>query len=131
MRRLRGSGERKNLMAAVLAAVCLAVVGVASAGVFGHAFVPNTTGGVQISCANPHSILGAVRTDEATTVFQARPDGVHWQVVLPPMVNDFDHVRQQIRRVALLQRQVHLAPNGEPAIDAVGCGRDDPAAREG
>lgn len=84
-------GRRKHTLGLASAAMLLAL-GPAIAGSYGQAFVIDTSGrGVQISCANPHRALGTVRTNSATTVFQAGPAGVRWQFQLPPMATEFDY----------------------------------------
>lgn len=84
---------------------CLLAFGSAEAEVIGHALIPNTSDGKFISCRNPFQALGIVRAEDATVVYQARPNGVQWEFRLPPMISEYD--------------QYYVAPDGSAAVIAL------------
>lgn len=88
-----------------LVAGCLLMPGPAFSGVVAQAGVPNLFDGKTISCRNPSKVLGIVRNEGSTVVFQARPTGIHWKFELPAMVYDYD--------------QYFMAPDGSAAVVAI------------
>ncbi len=88
--------------------VCIAaflIAGPASSAVLEHALVPNTTGGVFISCQNSTPVIAITRTANSTVVAQAGPSGVLWQHRLPQMNAEYD--------------QYYVAPDGSAAVVAL------------
>ena len=95
----------KHIITMSVALACLLASGESLSGVVAQARVPNTSGGATISCRNPVQTLGIVRTKDSTRIFQARPDGIHWQIDLPPMIAEHD--------------QYWMAPDGAAAVVAI------------
>ena len=82
--------------------------GIALAGADQHASIPNTSGGVFISCQNPISVVTIARAPDGTRVSQAGPSGFAWQHRLPPMNSEYD--------------QYYVAPDGSAAVVALSQG---------
>ena len=78
--------------------------GVAHASVIPRSGIPNTTGGVVMSCFDSEKFLVVKRLEHSTDVLQLGPKGTNWRVQLPKMKAEYD--------------QYYLSPDGVAAVIA-------------
>lgn len=76
--------------------------GMAHAGSIPRSGIPNTTGGVAMSCSDPEKFLVVKRLENSTDVLQLGPKGKNWHVQLPRMNAEYD--------------QYYLSPDGTAAV---------------